>query len=190
MKALKKVTSLVLTGVLLMGISINVNAAEKLPENSIYVPNEEINTDVSNIMGTELQNGEKTIIGDYIVEYQEEIVCLNPYSRATTKDYVSTSHYKITNNGNEQEWYKVVQTTNYTYDGKTAKINTSSCNLNVTSYYSECDYTVNINTVDNSSSTAPTYTIGLRMKLPSQYITIKDVVTVYADGTHNKAHYE
>lgn len=122
-----------------MGISINANAAERSPESNIYVPNEEVNTDMSNIMGTELQNGEKIVIGDYTVEYQEDIVCLNPYSRATTKDYVSTSHYKITNNGTEQEWYKVVQTTNYTYDGKTAKINTSSCNLNVTKYYDECN---------------------------------------------------
>lgn len=190
MKVLKKVMSLVLTGVLLVGVSTNVNAAEKIYESIDYVPNEVTNADVSNIIGTELQNGEKTIIGDYTVEYQENTICLNPNSRATTKDYTHTSHYKITNNGNEQEWYRVIQTTNYTYDGKTAKINTSSCNLNVTKYYTEGDYSVNINTIDNSSNTNPTYTIGLTMKFPSQSLTIKDVVTIHADGTHNRTHYE
>lgn len=124
------------------------------------------------------------------MEYQEDTVCLNPYSRATTRDYVSTSHYKITNNGNEQEWYKVVQTTNYTYDGTMARINASNCHLGVDVYYSGCQHTVNINTVDNSSATNPTYTIGLTMRFPSQYLTIKDIVTVHADGTTNKVHIE
>lgn len=35
-----------------------------------YVPREGTNLDVSNIIGAELQSGEKTIIGDYTVEYQ------------------------------------------------------------------------------------------------------------------------
>lgn len=188
MKVIKKIVAFALVGLMFVGYSIDVRAEEILT-NSSYVPNENTVESMLNVIGTELQNGDEVVIGDYTIEYQEEIVCLNPYSRATTKDYVSTSHYKISNNGNEQEWYKVVQTTNYTYDGKTAKINTADCLLSVTTYYSDCSYTVDINTVDNSSSTDPTYTIGLTMKLPSQYITIKDVVTVHADGTHNKAHY-
>lgn len=190
MKVLKKAMSLVLTGVLLVGISTNVNAAEKIYESIDYVPNEGTNIDVSDIIGSELQNGEKTIIGEYTVEYQGNIVCLNPNSRATTKEYSYTSHYKISNNGNEQEWYRIIQTTNYTYDGKTVQINTSSCNLNVTKYYDDATYTVNQNLVNNSSNTAPTYTIGLTMKFPSQSLTITDVVTAYADGTTIRTHYE
>lgn len=190
MKIIRKILSVVLVGVLSIGVSISVYAAESDVDSCDYVPNEGVISDISDVFEMEMQDGEVTIIGNYVVEYQEETICLNPYSRATTRDYVSTSHYKITNNGNEQEWYKVVQTTNYTYDGVTARINSSNCNLNVTTYYSDCQYTVNINTVDNSSSTDPTYTIGLTMRLPSQYITIRDVVTVHANGTHNKAHYE
>lgn len=189
MKVCKRVMLLILTWVLLIGTANNVNAAERIPESNNYVPSEKSDISVVDMMDTEVQKGEKYVIGDYTIEYQEEIVCANPYTRATTKNYVSTSHYKITRNGSEQEWYKVVQTTNYTYDGITAKINTNSCNLSVTSYYEECSYSVNINSVDNSNSAAPTYTIGLTMKLPSQSITIIDVVTVKADGTYSKTHY-
>lgn len=190
MKVLKKVMTVILVGVLLIGTTLSVSAEEITSVSSNYLPNEKNDSEMIDIMGRELQNGEKVVIGDYTVEYQEEIICLNPHSRETTKNYISTSHYSITNNGNSQEWYKVVQTTNYTYDGRTARINTNSCNLNVTKYYEECSYTINTNTVDNSSSTDPTYTIGLTMKLPSQSLTIVDVVTVHADGTCNKTHYE
>lgn len=190
MKVFKSVMTVVLTGILLMGTAFSVNAEEKFSVSSNYVPNEITDSEVIDIMGIELQSGDKVVIGDYTIEYQEEIICLNPNTRETTKNFISTSHYYVTNNENRVEWYKVEQTTNYTYDGRTARINTNSCNLNVTKYYQDCSYTVDINTVDNSSSTDPTYTIGLTMKLPSQYITIVDVVTVHADGTHNKTHYE
>lgn len=190
MKTFKKVVSLVLAGVLLMGTSINTNAAERHPVISNYVPDEESNADILiDLAEMELQNGEKIVIGEYTIEFQEETICLNPYSRATTKDFVNTSIYKISHDGIEQDWYKVVQTTNYTYDGKTAKINTDSCLLTVTTYYPECNYTIDTNTVDNSSSTAPTYTIGLTMDLMTYSISIVDVVTINADGTHNLAHY-
>lgn len=182
--------TLVLVGALLLIDSINIYAAENVVESRDYTPIEGTSIDPSIMMGTELQNGEKIIVGDYTIEYSENTVCLNPHSRATTKDYNHTSHYKITNNGSEQEWYKIVQTTNYTYDGKTARINTDRCNLNVTKYYAEGRYTVDDQTVDNSSSTDPTHTVKLTMQFPSRSLTIKDVVTVHADGTHNYSHYE
>ena len=116
MKVCKRVMLLILTWVLLIGTANNVNAAERIQESNNYVPSEKSDISVVDMMDTEVQKGEKYVIGDYIIEYQEEIVCANPYTRATTKNYVSTSHYKITRNGSEQEWYKVVQTTNYTYE--------------------------------------------------------------------------
>lgn len=189
MKLFRKTILFIFIGILLSSIATNVNAAEKQLSTNSYVPNEGHAADVPSLTGIELSNGEQIVIGNYTIEYTEEIIRTPSYGRATTTSWAKTSHYKITNNGNEQEWYKIVQTTNYTYDGKTAKINTSKCSLDVTKYYTEGDYTVNINTVDNSSNTDPTYTIGLTMKFPSQSLTIIDVVTVHADGTHNFTHY-
>ncbi|MDE6312168.1 MAG: hypothetical protein K2M46_00835 [Lachnospiraceae bacterium] len=190
MKVLKKVMSFVLAAMVVMVTAVNADAAEDFSVSSNYTPWEESGFDVLADVGTELQNGEKKVIGNYTIEYQEKVVCLTSYTNSSTKNYVSTSHYNITNNGNEQEWYKIEQTTNYTYNGRTVKINAASCNLNVTTYYPECSYTINKNTIDNSSNTAPTYTIGVTMKLSSKSITITDVVTAYADGTHSKTHYQ
>lgn len=190
MKMAKKIISLVVAGIMLMGIDVNVYAAEQLLISNTYVPSENNDTDILGMLGTELQSGEKIVIGDYSIEYQEETVYLNSNARATTTECVKTTSYMIYNNGNVEEWYRVIQTTNYTYDGKTAKINTSSCSLIVNTYNKECSHKVNINTVNNSSSIAPTYTIGLTMKLSAQSINIEDVVTVFANGAYCTTHYE
>ena len=78
MKILKKVMTLALMGVLILENSSNVYAAEKIVESRDYVPTEGTGN-ILGIMGMELQNGDKIVVGDY----------------------TKTSYYKVSNNGTE-----------------------------------------------------------------------------------------
>lgn len=166
------------------GNKISVDAADN------YIPNENSIEISVNHPGTELQDGDIIKFDNYIIEYKQEVICDNPNSRSTTTTWSSISSYGVYNSTDSDEWYKVTQITNYTYDGTSVQINTENCLLNVKTYKSDCDYTVNINTVNNSSTTAPTYTIGLSIKLPLSWLTFIDTATVYVDGTTNLSHVE
>lgn len=173
MKLIKKIVSFVLAGAVLLCCGFDARAAE-VTSSMDFVP-------------AEFAEGsmEKTEFGDYSISIENK--CQVVYADATTLTWNSITEYGVYST--EEVWYKITQKTNYTYDGSTVHINTENCKLNVTCYKDECDYTVNINTVNNTSTTAPTYTIGVSMKMHN-WLTIVDVATVYADGTTNLQHSE
>ena len=83
-----------------------------------------------------------------------------------------------------EEWYKITQTTNYTFDGNSVKINIGEglSTVKVDEYKSECSYRLLNNSINNSDSKAATYTITVSMNLPDGWLRITDVVTAYPDG--------
>lgn len=185
----KKILSLLLIGIMLVESKFSVNAANISNDNN-YIPYESVCEIISEQTGIELNDGDKIVFDNYTIEVEKQIIYENSNSKSTTTTWSSISSYGVYNNVDSDEWYRITQVTNYTYDGTSVHINTENCKLNVTTYKSNCDYTININTVNNSSTTAPTYTIGLSLYLPLGWLTFVDVATVYTDGTTNLSHTE
>lgn len=80
--------------------------------------------------------------------------------------------------------YKITQTSNYTFDGNSVKINIREglSTVKADEYKSECSYRPLKNSTNNSDSKAATYTITVSMNLPYGWLRITDVVTAYPDG--------
>lgn len=193
MRKSKKLLSLIIGLVMVAGMSLNAFAAENT--DSVVVSNtfqaqEGTILGMQELLSLEMDDGQSIVMGDITITYHEEITPDNMFMRATTNTYTKTSNFDISFTNGTQRWYTLTQVTNYTYDQTTVKINTSNCKFTVTTYYSDCVYSINTNTVDNSNSKAATYTVGYTLKLGSQTKSFTDVVTAYANGTTGFSHNE
>ena len=173
MNFVKKIVSFVLVGAVLLCCGFDVRAAEVISSMN-YVPGEFVE-----------ESMEILEFDDYSIIIENK--CQMVYADATTKIWNSITDYGVYST--EEIWYTITQTINYTYDGTTVHINTENCNLNVKCHKTECEYTVDTNTVNNTSTTSPTYTISLSLKMLS-WMKVIDVATVYADGSTNLTHTE
>ena len=189
MKIVDCMIAFILMGVLFGTGTLNVQAANE-PRGSIYTATEEDLPEVTDFSGLELKDGDKIKMGDYVIEVSEKIVCTESLSRSETKSWQSITTYGVYQGS--VAWYKITQTTNYTYDGTTAHINTGAgkSTVLVEKLQSDCAYSINKNSVNNTNSKAPTYTIEVSMKFPNRWLTITDVATVYPDGNTSLKHNE
>lgn len=184
----KLAVSIIMAVVLFLGNGMTAQAAESTGGMNQYIPIEEKGEMNLRLSGTTLNDGDKIVVGDYTIEYNEEITYEEKNTRSTTNTWTRTATYGVF--ATNEEWYKITQKTNYTFDGTTVKINTESCMLTVNQLKSECDHTVLTNTVYSGSTTAPYYKIEVSMSMPSGWLTICDIATVYANGTTSLQHSE
>lgn len=133
----------------------------------------------------DLQNGESVEIGDFCVSFLE-VDIYNPLN--TTHTYTKASTYAITNNKTHQDWYKVVQKTNYSYNKTNyVWINKANSKLSVTKLVNDASYSITENNITNSGTYA-NYKIGVKMKLGSKTLNISDTVHVYPNGQSSFEH--
>ena len=156
----------------------------------VYAADENF-TDSISLSEINLKNGETISFDDYEITYYENTVSNNNHisllQAGTTTTYTTTSHYAINDKNNIA--YDVVQITNYTYDFRTVTINKSDSKLSITSKTGK-SANVTENTIANSNSNSATYTVAYTLPFTSKNLSFRDVVTVYANGTHSKAHYQ
>lgn len=187
MKAMKQVIALFLVGVMVLGTGINANAEEAPLRSTTYTAvAEEDSVNIEDLIDEELHDGDVIHYGEYTIKVSKEIVCVDtPASRAAseTKVYRSITTYGVYSP--REEWYKITQITNYTFDGNSVKINVGEGKTGVTveQFKPECSYRLLNKSVDNSNSKAATFTITVSMNLPAGWLRITDVVTAYPDGS-------
>lgn len=187
MKAIKQVIALFLVGIMVIVSGINANAEEAPLRSTTHTAvAEEDSVNIEDLIGEELKDGDVLQYGEYTIKVSKKIVCndaLTSRANSQTKVYQSITTYGVYSP--REEWYKITQTTNYTYDGNSVKINIGEglTTVKVEEYKSECSYRVLQRSVNNSNSKAATFTITVSMNLPNGWLRITDVVTAYPDGT-------
>lgn len=125
MKAMKQVIALFLVGIMVIGSGINANAEEApLRSNTYTAVAEEDSVNIEDLIDEKLKDGDVLQYGKYTIKVSKKIVCndtLASRAGSQTKVYQSITTYGVYSP--REEWYKITQTTNYTFDGNSVIIN-------------------------------------------------------------------